>query len=113
MLVSLSMQFGTRSSVVSYMTALKGQTRNANNDGGVASCPRTLAVGLLDSFLRWESICRRAVELLATYEYEVRGEDPREMMAEAEEVTLEIMMELGHLIGDGESSCDPEERGIL
>lgn len=87
------MELGTRKSVLAYITALR-ERAGGLDEGIPTTCPRDFAKGLHDSARRWESICRRAVELLSTYECEVDGEDAREVLEEVEEYSLDTMTSL-------------------
>ena len=93
------MNLGVRESVVSYAGALRSQSFELDKDGIPTLCPQVVARQMHESALRWEAICRQAVELLSTYEYEVRGDDPREVLEEAEEYAFDIVRELRQLEG--------------
>jgi len=96
--VSSAMIHGTRDSVVGYVSALKNCGESPDESGIPTICQRDFAKGLFESSLRWESICRRAGKLLSSYEYEVKGQDPIEVLEEADEVARDIMIELDRLV---------------
>jgi len=91
------MELGTRKSLVAYVSALKDRAGADGVAGIPATCPRDFAKGLHDSARRWKSICRQAVDLLSTHEFEVGGEDAREVLAETEGYARDIMVELDQL----------------
>lgn len=90
----VSMDLGTRDSIVAYTEALREGSGEPDGSGLPTVCPLVLARGLYESSLRWESICRRAVKILDHHSGSVQGEEPCEALKAAEEEAENIARSL-------------------
>lgn len=74
---------GTRSVAVAYTSALREASSGINESGIPTLCPLRLVEDLYQSLLRWESICRRAGELLGEHGVDVEGATATVILEEA------------------------------